>query len=59
MTEERTPEGLGLKEGGNLIWLSFLYCQTREKAVKEVSTEEVAKRLNLLIGTMSIHREKF
>ena len=42
-TEERTLEGLGLKEGGNFDMAKLYSKPEKRKAVKEVSTEEVAK----------------
>lgn len=45
-TEERTLEGLGLKEGGNFDMAKLYTKPDKRKAVKEVSTEEVAKATN-------------
>ena len=42
-TEERTLEGLGLKEGGNFDMARLYSKPEKRKAIKEVSTEEVAK----------------
>jgi len=42
-TEERTLEGLGLKEGGKFDMAKLYTKPDKRKAVKEVSTEEVAK----------------
>ena len=42
-TEERTLEGLGLKEVGNFDMAKLYSKPEKRKAVKEVSTEEVAK----------------